>query len=304
MFFNVPNKREENLFVFTGDDSNGNSWRSWSVPPAASYVSIIAIGAGGNGGLGRQSGGSNRGGGGGGGSGGISKAIFPARVLPSTLFLLMGGGGNGSGTIVSAEPSTASDAVFLKALDGSNGVEPTSTNAGAGAAGGVAATLTDCSYVSLAMMYNLRAGVAGTAGGTGVAGGETPAANPVLSGTNISIVLSGGSGGGGSTGSTVWGNGGAITATGIEYMPLTISGGTGNSGGAGNPGSNGVFRFKPHLFGTGGTGGGAGSTTYGYGGKGAYGCGGGGGGTTSDAVAVDPNAYGPGGAGLVILKFW
>src|SRR5690242_19324504 len=82
----------------------------FTLPKTARFISMTGIGAGGNGGSGASNtAGVNRNGGSGGGSAAITNIIYPARALPSTIFLLPGfNNGSPASTYIQADPGTAS----------------------------------------------------------------------------------------------------------------------------------------------------------------------------------------------------
>lgn len=295
MFFNIANNRDNGLYIFPGTKTSGtNEWQSWTIPSSATYISMVAIGAGGDGGLGRAAAsGTGKGGGGGGGSGGISKAIFRARVLPSTMFFNL----TSTETTIALEPNTNNSLYWkiLFALAGGAGGASTSTTGGT--AGAAAVTATDITvgpppFLASALTYHTVGGLAGGAGGAaGVAG-----TNVAFMGSG-SYCLHGGAGGGGTSTTPTYFAGGSIAST-ADYF-TGVSAGTLNAAGKGGDGGNGAWYWKPHLLGVGGGGGGAGSTLPGIGGNGAYGCGGGGGGS---CVTANADAGGKGGPGLIIIK--
>jgi hypothetical protein len=286
MFSNIPSNRDDNLFIFPGNRSAAGEWKAWTVPPSASYVSILAIGPGGDGGLGFAAAvGAQKGGSGGGGSGGISRAIFRARTLPETIYLDL----STSETTISVEPTTSLYYKLLFALAGGAGGTATSGTSAAGGVGAVNAT--DASVgppplLSSAVTYNTIGGVAGSSGGL--------ALNFFTIGT---MIVMGGTGGGSTLSTPSYGGGGSIASS-FDSFP-GIAGGLPNSGGTGFDGNDGVWYWKPHIVGMGGTGGGAGSAGPGRGGNGAFGCGGGGAGS---CVTQNTDAYGRGGPGLIIIK--
>ena len=291
MFYNIPNNRDDNLFIFPGNSTTSASaeYIAGTIPSSASYISMIVIGPGGNGGLGRADViGTTKGGGGGGGSGGISKAIFRTRVLPSTLHLSF----ESNRTTISLEPvdTNPANVRIIYANGGGTGATATGTAVAAGGTGASVASSVGTGlppFIAHALSYSVFGGQAG-GGSAGISPGF------MLSGT---YCLHGGAAGGSTTITPAYGNGGNIVSS-VDFFP-SVAVGTGSGSGKGGDGANGTWFWKPYLLGLGGGGGGAGSTLPGRGGDGAYGCGGGGGGS---CVTSDPEAYGRGGPGLIILK--
>jgi len=293
MFLNIPSNRDNGLFIFPGTKTAGtNEWQSWTIPSSASYISMIAIGAGGNGGLGRNAlSGTGKGGGGGGGSGGISKAIFKASVLPSTLYFNL----TSSETTISLEPNSG-NSLFVKilyALAGGNGGSSTTTAGGTAGTAATNASASPAPFLASALAYHTVGGMAGAAGGAAGATGTSVQFMP-----SASYGLHGGAGGGGTSTTPTFFAGGSCAST-ADYLIGVTAGAPSGATGNGSDGGHGAWYWKPHLVGLGGGGGGAGQSSPGSGGNGAYGCGGGGGGSNGLA---NPNAGGIGGPGLIIIK--
>ena len=287
--YNLPNRNEGRVQIFY---NNG----TWIKPEGICMVSIFMFGGGGGGGGGATGGaGTTRVGGGGGGSGAISRALFPAFALPSTLNVVVSPGGAGgiaggsgvsatltyvdlpnSGNNFSTAP-TISSTILIRATGGASG-----TGAGGGGGGGGAAAATTFAGTTISI----------TALSPGQQGGSSATKDVVFGGT-VFDTISGGAGGGSTTLATPTA-GGSITVTPTSYMPANPGGG--NTGVRGN---DGVFLFKP-LSSTGGSGGGAiDNGTGGRGGDAAIGSGGGGGG-----AGTTGGAGGRGGNGLVIITCW
>ena len=313
-FLNLPNKSLYNK-IFYADVSN--HWQVWTKPSTINFVYMYVIGSGATGGGGRTGGNNQGGGGGGGGSSSITTALYPASLIPDTLYVNVGvgvagpgagtGGNSGALSYVSIQPSTL--LIYVLAQSGnvaaSGGFGGTNTGSGSGAGGtaGTAWTYTNSPLASMGMITSIG-GQSGSAGGT-----NTPSA-----GVNLvpSLPVTGGSGGGGVSisGANVFG-GGDITGSG--FLP-TIPGGTANgtttdirggkSGFMGIKPTTESYLNLPMLY-TGGSGGGAqGSTTIavgGNGGPGSYGSGGGGGGASYGSTG---GSGGRGGDGLVIITCW
>jgi hypothetical protein len=270
---------------------------TWVKPEGISMISIVCIGGGGGGAGGQTLAGSPKTGGGGGGSGGVTRSMFPAIFIPSTLNVVVGVGGAGgltnatgtAGNITyvdlpnSGNNSAASPAISSTVICRAPAGQPGNVAGTAGPGGTVPAVTT---YAAITIgIISLSAGQAGSAGNQ-IAGSD------VTFGATAFITVSGGAGGGGFTSPTAFA-GGSVIVTPTSYIPS-------NTGGAaGADGSNGIFLYKPFSS-TGGSGGGGSSLgTGGKGGDGEIGSGGGGGGAgTTGGVG------GKGGNGLVIITCW
>ncbi len=315
--FNLPNN-DNNFDIFTARGINFG-WQTWTKPKNAKFIQILAIGGGGGGGAGWGAFSNSGSGGGGGGSGAISSGIFPANVLPDTLYVMVGTGGaggslargsngsNGTATYVAITNTVVSAITLNEVLllanggnAGSGGLSSISTPGAAGGTGGAISSDTLFGKLGVNSYYSGQAGANG--------GFTTP-----TSGSSITIanIVTGGAGGGGLTTGGVGTNGGNINGAGI--VPL-VSGGTSgttptqcdaSSGYSILPSINSSNKM-PMVF-TGGAGGGAHYIatvgTGGYGGNGAYGCGGGGGGP-SNYSTTSYGYGGNGGNGLVIITTW
>lgn len=272
----------------------------WHKPPNAKLVFMFCIGGGGGGAAG-QSGSGYQYGGGGGGSGNISQALFPAHVIPNSLFIyphsfsssVSGAGGDGWGS--SGSPginiSVAISAMgagtgnpglnnhFVEATGGGGGAFD---GAGSGGTGGNAALINHAFYV---IRQNGRAGT----WGNGVSG---PAADTSIG--NAVPILGGGGGG------TVYT--GPINRAGAGFtseIPLVVPSISGGAAGSSDNASSGI---KLPFLTTGGCGGGgvnsgAGGRGGNAGGYGAGGGGGGGGGSTG-------GRGGDGGPGYACIIAW
>jgi len=315
--FNLPDKNKFTQ-VFRVNSSGSTGWESWSKPKNISFIYILCIGSGGGGGGARGNGLNSAGGGGGGGSAAWSTGIFPAVMLPDTLFVSVGrggpggagGGSNVNGTAgssgelsyVSVTPSTSTTSVLMvngAAAAGGGGGSTSSAAGSLGAAGTIWAYNTSFIFPQLGQITP-NDGVAGIVGASATAtnGGSV----------TITGLVTGGAGGGGASAGGFSANGGAIT--GLSIIP-TVVGGTANSatvidGGCGlgmNLITDGYSSALP-LFFTGGSGGASSNTSArvgGRGGDGSYGSGGGGGG---GAYAATGGTGGKGGDGLVIITCW
>ena len=314
--FNLPNKSKFTQ-IFRTNSSGSTGWSTWSKPKNISFVNILCIGSGGGGGGGRGNGLNSAGGGGGGGSAGFSIGIFPATMLPDTLFVSVakgGRGGDGGGSNVNGQngssgelsyvsmiPSASTTSVLIQSGDVQAGPGGGSTSSLAGTLGLAGTIWTyNTSYI-----FPQLGQITPHVGQAGVAGGTTGTIGNSI--TPIGLV-SGGAGGGGVSAGGTTANGGAITGVGI--IP-TVVGGTadsatvirGNIGLGLNLVTDSYSSPLPTFF-TGGSGGASGGTSAragGRGGDGAYGSGGGGGG---GAYNNSGGTGGRGGDGLVIITCW
>ena len=268
--FNIIGQ-QDNVKIFYASDVN--TWQTWQRPRNCKFIWIMCIGGATGGYGGTSSAGFN--GGSGGGAGAVTRALFPANVLPDTLYVQPGVGGtggapdglptNGTRSFVVINPSGSSPAVM-------NIVCTSGTAAPSFTTGETVAAVAAAGLLSLG---NFTSTAGPNAGGN---------ASPL----STIITCQGCLGGGSSAGTE---NGSSVLATSLS--PL-ISGGTTASPNA----ANGIWNWKP-MFGLGGAGG-AGSVSGvvgGNGGNGAYGCGGGGGGSSS----AGGGRGGRGGDGLVII---
>ncbi len=315
-FNNLPNKSDQNTFVFYANASASISgtFQAWNVPEGASFLHFTVIGGGGGGGAGYYSSSLTAGSGGGGGApGGMVAVSIPAMLLPKTLYLQVGYGGAGGAAAVSnpqvgnnGEAGTISYVCLYPEINaGSVLIQSSNTAPGGGAGGGINTTSAAGTAITIADTTNLKwLGIVGntvaqTAGSTGAAGST---AN--INGTAITYagLLTGGAGGGNMRSTSAGGGtGGTINMTNIlSYIAVAVNGGTAFNTTEACKGSNGFFSWKPFIA-TGGAGGAGysitGATIAPDGGNGAYGCGGGGGGARCSA----PSKGGKGGDGLIII---
>lgn len=306
--FNIPsNTNASQIFyarpysttVTTGAGTITGSWQTWQKPRGCRFIHMLCIGSGCGGGVAGYTAGGAFGLGRGGGSAAITTAIFPADVLPNTLYVLPGFGrtpvtsstpGNGgvvsSGgvqvhSIVAIRPITAwPDAMNVVCASGATVLgtlsfyESTITEAYAG-------------FLALANWTSLT--------GQDVSVGSVPWGYNATNGDPTIITP------GRPSDSTTTGTGGSITSAdfGIMQTPL-IAGGLGSAVTLGNAtdGLDGQWFWKPVMFGIGGAGGGNSDVGFGgRGGDGGFGCGGGGGGWG----ALGAGRGGKGGDGLVII---
>jgi hypothetical protein len=308
--FNLPDKAI-NKQVFWVNSSGSTGWETWSKPNNVSFVYILCIGGGAGGGGGRGNSNNSGGGGGGGGSSAFSTGLFPASLLPDTLFVSVGKGGiggnggaqnvngviGGSGELsyVSVTPSISTTSVLMV-----NGAAvPTGGGGGTSSLQGAAGLAGTIWNYSTSFIFPQLGQITPTAGQNGVAGGT--AAGNVGASITITLPVSGGAGGGGNSSGGATANGGNIT--GVSILP-TIVGGTANSTTV-IEGNHGIGDNLPTpLFFTGGSGGGSSSTAArvgGFGGDAGIGSGGGGGGSAQNAAG---GGGGNGGNGIIIITCW
>jgi hypothetical protein len=292
----------------------------WVKPKNASMVMFMTIGGGGGGGGGFTAAtGSAKGGGGGGGAAGSCRALYPAGVIPPTVYLYTGAGGaggTGSGSAGSAgsrslivDYPNLNTGFYLSISDSTaagGGAAGTAAGGQAGGSGAGAAALSQVPYSSLGLVVT-------TSGQGGGAGGALGANGGSIGFGAANILWSSGGGGGSSSAANAVGSGGSITQVGASWwgtQTTLVAGGTGVAGGPGNPGNNGLSSQGPAnvpppfypLMSTGASGGGS-SATAGAGGAGGsatgVGSGGGGGG-----AGVTGAKGGSGGPGLIIVVWW
>lgn len=275
----------------------------WNKPAGINFVAITCIGGGGGGGSGQaNSSGVARTGGGGGGGAGITKAIYPAFVIPETIHVVVGAGGRGGSGHIGAGVNGGESYVTAWGALNDAALKLCAAPGGLAANGIVNATAvsafssTNC-VLSAYAITTFVGGPRGAAGGIGNNKGDDIQA---LDGS----MVTGGAGGGGATSTST--NGGSILTRGPAPA---VSGGT--SAITASPSippwaaQSGYTFQKPMLFSVGGGGGtGVNINAGGYGGTGGIGSGGGGGGASlisaPDGVAV----AGSGGSGLVIIECW
>jgi hypothetical protein len=263
--FNIPGQQDNiNIFYARGT----TDWQTWTKPRNCKFIWMMCIGGGSGGG----NGGTPTAGALGGGSGAITRALFPANVLPDTLFIQPGpGGAGGSAGNRSFVSIVASSAAAMNVVCASG------TSAAAVGSGESAATTTVAGLLSLGSFTSIA--------------GFYVSVTTYTPFTNSTMVCSGQNGGtaGLSAGSSI-----ASVDFGNGIVTPTLNGGSLNAGGNGD---NGVFLLKP-FYSLGGAGGGSNNAgTGGRGGDGGYGSGGGGGGGGSVAGGTG----GRGGGGLVII---
>jgi polygalacturonase len=257
---------------------------TWTKPPNAVSVHVLAVSGGAGGGSGRRgAAGTVRSGGGGGGGGARSYVVIPASTLPSTVAVTVGAGGAG-GAAVTAD----------------------STNGNAGTGGGRSGFST---YVAAGVSNTAggggstgaaTAGAAGLGTDNGGAGGASSATGAVGTTGGTGTASGGGGAGGGITAADVASNGadGGYSATGAVNITNAPTGGV--VGGA-SPGTPAAQPASSGLPGYGGAGGAASITAAAQNGSdgAVYGAGGGGGGASLNGN--NSGAGGAGGNGIVIV---
>lgn len=292
---------------FTAAGEN-DIWQTWRKPPGVTWIWIMAIGAGSGGGGGAANiAASTAGGGGGGSSGAVGIYMYPAVLLPDTLYITCPPGGTGgpgkaagsagSGTAggtagrhteVLCYPIQNPIGFGVVARGVSSSVAGAGGTTAAGGTGGSAPTAgtTPIGQEQIGMFRTINGHAGSNGGNTGVGGNSTP---PVSAWPN------GGAGGAGKQAAQAAG-GSVLAVTGVP-MPQ-ISGGAAG-GGAGEYGQ--VWNSDTwRWWSSGGAGGG--SNTSGAGGRGgdaAIGGGGGGGGGGMDSSGGGDG--GNGGSGAVII---
>lgn len=288
------------LQVFAKGCTTGE-FQIWYKPRGAKMVHFTLIGGGAGGGGGKTgAAGTARGGGGGGGSGGMNRFSIAADLLPDILYIQVGLGGPGAAADGTGTSGGISYVCFAPSISSNSNILHKSCNAAStGGSPGTAAAGGNGGAGGTSVNYGFGAPWASLVQGTGVAGqtGANGGAHTGANGSNITwatagLIITGGSGGGGTpTGNTDF-SGGAINGSGL-ILP-TLAGGASAAG----RGNDGLFTRRPYFMSCGGSGGGtAGAAgTAGAGGDGGPGSGGGGGGG-----GVTGGAGGRGGDGLIII---
>jgi hypothetical protein len=310
----------DSRIVLLGNGSNSaGGWTPWTRPKNARYISIYLIGSGSGGGGGfTAASGSAKGGGGGGAAASMMSAMFPARMLPETLYFYLPGGGAGGGAggagtaggiaLCTTYPDTSSIYVRLMA---SGTAAPTGGAAGtaaggvAGGTGGTAPTSSQCVLLGLANIYNFYgAGMGGSAGGA-----ITPAAGGTVTFEGFIPFTCGGSGGGSCSAANANSAGGpiafgnAVNTGWVNSTTFVAGGAAATAGNTGWDNLQGSAFFGGNTFpiiGVGGTGAGGNATGVGLaGGNGGVGSGGGGGG-----AGTTGGSGGTGGPAAAIIDWW
>jgi hypothetical protein len=284
--FNIPGQ-QDNIKIFYASDTN--AWQTWTRPRNCKFVWMMCIG-GGAGGSGGSSGVGNPpttyNGGGGGCSAAVTRAIFPANVLPDILYIQPGPGGAGGTAGFPPGQSSGGNRSFVSIVASSATPMNLVCTSGLVAATG---TLTNTGETAAT---TAAAGLLSLGNFISVAGGASVGQVDVtpLSGTITSVGTAGGY-----ANSSAGGTSNAILATTISPLlqSSAVTSGTAIDGVS-------FSSLKP-FFSTGGCGGGAFTQNTGNGGKGGdggYGSGGGGGGAAFNGTG---GVGGKGGNGLVII---
>jgi hypothetical protein len=279
--FNIPGQ-QDNVKIYYA--SGTNDWQTWTRPRNCKFIWMMCIGGAAGGGGGQSGTGvASYSGGGGGCSAAVTRALFPANVLPDILYIQPGpggaggtaGGGQSSGGNRSFVSIVASSATVMNLVctSGLVAAAGTATNTGE-----TAATTAAAGLLSLGNFVSVAGGASG--GQVDV----TP-----LSGTITSVGTTGGnaSSGGGVNSNTI------LSTTFSPSLQALGSTTTTNNGVS-------YVSWKP-FFTLGGCGGGGFGTNAGNGGKGGdggFGSGGGGGGAAFNGTG---GVGGKGGDGLVII---
>jgi len=273
--------QSDNVWIFYAQGTT--AWQTWQKPRKCNFIWMMCMGGG------------SAGGGGGtptsgiqaGGTGAITRALFPANVLPDVLFVRpgpggtggvppLGSGGNGNRSWVTISPTSSLTPPAMNTVCVSGTSAAVGASSGTNGVGETAATVSAAALLSLGTFIST--------GGISSAGAVTVTpfgAVPLCVGGNGGTVNI-------SAGSSI-----ASVNLGTFQTPA-LSGGAQNTGANGD---NGIFSWKP-FYSLGGAGGGSNSAgAGGRGGNGAYGSGGGGGGGGSTAGGRGGN----GGDGLVII---
>ena len=295
--FNIPGQ-QDNVKIFYA--AGATAWQTWTKPRNCKFIWMMCIGGAGGGNGGIEGAGFSSGTGG--GSGGVVRALFPANVLPDTLFIQVGPGGAGGASASGGSSGGAGNRSFVSIVPSSATVmNIVCTSGTAAAAGGAApataasvsgetiATVTAAGFFSLGNFIAL-AGVTATGGQSSVATNITPLQN---------TITCPGAAGAGITAGPSSGVASSILSTAIS--PQLSAGANGSSANAGS-GASGITVWKP-FYSLGGAGGGVVLGTFlgGNGGDGGIGSGGGGAGGNNSSVAGSGGRGGKGGDGLVII---
>lgn len=282
--FDIPGQQDNVKIFYT---QGTTTWQTWTKPRNCKFIWVMCIGAG-SGGFGGSGGSATGTGNAPGGPGGaVTRALFPANVLPDTLFIQVASGtvgGLGSTIATNLFPGTSSK-TYVSIAANTIVMNLVCTSGLVAALGGTpesATTLTAAGLLSLGNFISI-AGPSAVAAGSNV----TPLGSTITcSGANGSPAFS--------TPTTF--AGASILSVNLgNFSTPTITGGLLDVGGIGN---SGIWNWKP-MFGLGGAGGGGvASGTGGNGGDGGIGCGGGGGGNSGAGTG---GAGGRGGDGLVMI---
>lgn len=281
--------------------AKGGSWQTWTKPRGCTFIQIFCIGGGGGGGGGSAvTSTGTRAGGGGGGSAGFCKGLYPAFLLPDTLYVLVGLGGAGGATGANGTAGTVS---FVGLTPGTTPVQAgiiasgNTNGGGQGGLGGVSVSSAGAAGLVATIPGNaiyggiLGLGIVANAGAIGRAGSVSDGTGSAAF-TSNNIAQGGASGGGRNGTASTFGVGGTNTSASV-LLQSNVTGGA--EAAAGDSG----YSFLEPLCSMGGAGGGGtlNGATGGRGGDGGYGSGGGGGGSAT----TTGGRGGKGGDGLVII---
>jgi len=262
--FNIPGQ-QDNIKIFYARGTS--DWQTWQKPRNCKFIWMMCIGAG----AGGQTTGTTAAGFGG-GSGAVTRALFPANVLPDTLYVQPGAGvvANANRSFVSVTPSSATS-MNLVCISGNSAA----TVAGAGES---IATAASANLLSLGNFIS-------------IAGRTNPNTATITPLITTAFTCPGGNGG--TVGISFGTNIGSIDLG--TFTTPNISGGTViNAGGISDSGTT----FWKPFFSLGGAGGN--SNNAGVGGRGGDGGIGSGGGGCGGGAAAGASG-GKGGDGLVII---
>jgi len=283
--FNIPGQQDNvNIFYATG----ATVFQTFQKPRNCKFIWMMCIGAG-SGGFGGSSGSAGGAGNSPGGPGGaITRALYPANVLPDTLFIQAGTGSiGGLGSIIASNnvPGTPGRS-FVSITPSSAVVMNIVCTSGLANASG--ATPESAATVAAAGLLSLGNFIS-------IAGPSVAAAGNNVTPLGATITCPGANGSPAFSSPTTFSGASIVSVNLGTFSTPTITGGLLDVGGIGN---GGIWNWKP-LFGLGGSGGGGiASGVGGNGGDGAYGCGGGGGGNSGVGTG---GVGGRGGDGLVII---
>jgi hypothetical protein len=283
--------------TLAGNPASG-SWQTWQKPRGkCDFIWMMCIGGGAGGGGGAIS---SSVAGSGGASAAVTTALFPAHVLPDTLYVWVGKGGPGGsggvgfGTPAQAGKTGGKSLVAIRPLTSGSSIYNSTGNMDLVCSNGQVVwntpTAGENGNDSTTRMPKLISlGVWDSVDGRSQAAGNvTPLTGPTITCP-------------GADGGANLATGSSILSVNLGTFPTPfISGGL---AGGNNNGQSGIWSWKP-MYGTGGAGGGSYSGTPwngGNGGKGAFGCGGGGGGVFNPGNGGVGGNGGDGGDGLVII---
>ena len=275
----------------------------WHKPSGISFVYALIIGGGGGGGGGSTVGG----GGGGGGAAGTHSILMPAKMLPSSLGVVVGAGGSGGASGVAGRSGNSSGLISVEArliLAGSTGSPfifyassvGTGGNASTGASGGTAGAFSNTTRTTMHMYRAVSTGRTGGNGGSSTSTGfNVPGA-----GVFLPYFTSNGAGGGGFNASYLGGSQLGWATTGGQFNIPTRT----QPAGGGRDGLDGILLTQGKFYSCGGNGGNGNSSGQGgNGGRGAIGSGGGGGGGGGSGSNTGGTG-GAGGDGYVLIVSW